>query len=76
MNKIMTLATIALTAFSMNAQSQVLNETPLNNKASRMLEEKSVDGYFIVKFKDNYAHQSLKEVKKSKFDFKKFNAIC
>lgn len=64
MNKIMTLATIALTAFSMNAQSQVLNETPLNNKASRMLEEKSVDGYFIVKFKDNYAHQSLKEVKK------------
>lgn len=64
MNKIMTLATIALTAFSLNAQSQVLHETPVNNKASRMLQEKVADGYFIVKFKDEYAHNSLKETKR------------
>tara|TARA_Y100001960_G_scaffold304192_1_gene357087 strand:- start:13599 stop:15404 length:1806 start_codon:yes stop_codon:yes gene_type:complete len=64
MNKIMTLATIALTAFSINAQSQVLHETPVNNKASRMLQEKVTEGYFIVKFKDEYAHNSLKETKR------------
>lgn len=64
MNKIMTIATIALTAFSINAQSQVLHEKPVNNKASRMLQEKVSEGYFIVKFKDKSTHNSLKEIQR------------
>jgi serine protease len=59
MNKMITMATIALTALSMSAQSQVLTERPVNQKASTMLVDQVSQGYFIVKFKDNMVHESL-----------------
>ena len=52
---------IAMTASSADAISETLLEEPLKNAPTPTSRQTTIDGYFIVKFKDKDVHQSLRK---------------